>query len=76
VYRAARRPVLLVLMHSVWLRSGIVLNLLAKSTPNVFSVEGHREKLFNALKRRNAAQEGEATRAARTALLLRLDALS
>jgi DNA-binding GntR family transcriptional regulator len=63
VYLAARRPVLLDMIQSVWLRSGIVLNLLAKSRPKSFSVEGHREKLFNALKRGNAAQAGAATRA-------------
>lgn len=63
VYRAARRPVLLDLIRSVWLRSGLVLHLLAQSRPKEFTVEGHREKLFKALKRGDAAQAGAATRA-------------
>jgi DNA-binding GntR family transcriptional regulator len=63
VYRAARRPVLLDLIQSVWMRSGLVLSLLSKSRPKGFSVESHREKLFAALKRRNAKKAGEATRA-------------
>jgi len=63
VYRAARRPVLLDLIQSVWMRSGLVLNLLSKSRPKGFSVENHREKLFAALKRHNAKKAGEATRA-------------
>jgi DNA-binding GntR family transcriptional regulator len=63
VYRAAHRPVLLDLIRSVWLRSGLVLHLLAESQPKGFSVEGHREKLFKALKSGNAAQAGAATRA-------------
>jgi len=64
VYRAARRPVLLDLIRSVWLRSGFVLHLLAESCPKGFSVEGHREKVFKALKRGDAAQAGATTRAA------------
>ncbi|HJT98283.1 MAG TPA: GntR family transcriptional regulator [Rhodanobacteraceae bacterium] len=63
VYLAARRPVLLDLIRSVWLRSGSVLSLIAKSRPKDFSVDGYRQKLFNALKRGDAAQAGEATRA-------------
>jgi DNA-binding GntR family transcriptional regulator len=63
VYRAARRPVLLELIQSVWLRSGTVLHLLAKSRPRDFSVEGQRAKLFAALKRGEAARAREATRA-------------
>jgi len=63
VYRSARRPVLLDLIQSVWMRSGLVLSLLSKSRPKGFSVEGHREKLFAALKRRNAKKAREATRA-------------
>ena len=64
VYRAARRPVLLDLIRSVWLRSGSVLHLLAESCPKGFSVESHREKVFKALKRGDAAQAGTITRAA------------
>ncbi|HXS11916.1 MAG TPA: GntR family transcriptional regulator [Acidobacteriaceae bacterium] len=64
VYRAARRPVLLDLIRSVWLRSGVVLHLLAESCPKGFSVEGHRDKLFKALKRGDSAQAGATTRAA------------
>jgi DNA-binding GntR family transcriptional regulator len=45
------------------MRSGLVLSLLSKSRPKGFSVEGHREKLFAALKRRNAKKAREATRA-------------
>jgi DNA-binding GntR family transcriptional regulator len=63
VYRAARRPVLLDLIQSVWMRSGLVLSLLSKSRPKGFSVESQREKLFAALKRRNAKKAREATRA-------------
>ena len=63
VYQAARRPVLLELIQSVWLRSGTVLHLLAKSRPRDFSVEGQRAKLFAALKRGEAARAREATRA-------------
>jgi DNA-binding GntR family transcriptional regulator len=63
VYRAAHRPVLLDLIQSVWMRSGLVLSLLSKSRPKGFSVESHREKLFAALKRRNAKKAGESTRA-------------
>lgn len=63
VYRAARHPVLLELIQSVWLRSGTVLHLLAKSRPRDFSVEGQRAKLFAALKRGEAARAREATRA-------------
>jgi DNA-binding GntR family transcriptional regulator len=63
VYLAARRPVLLDLIQSVWLRSGMVLHLLAKSRPEDFSVEGYRENLLAALKRGNASQAREATRA-------------
>jgi DNA-binding GntR family transcriptional regulator len=63
VYRAARRPVLLDLIQSVWMRSGLVLSLLSKSRPKGFSVESHREKLFSALKRRDAKKAREATRA-------------
>jgi DNA-binding GntR family transcriptional regulator len=63
VYLAARRPVLLDLIQSVWLRSGMVLHLLAKSRPEDFSVEGYRESLLAALKRGNASQAREATRA-------------
>jgi GntR family colanic acid and biofilm gene transcriptional regulator len=51
IYRAARRPMLLDLIRSVWLRSGLVLSLLAKSRPKGFTVEKHREKLLAALKR-------------------------
>jgi DNA-binding GntR family transcriptional regulator len=64
IYRAARRPVLLDLIQSVWLRSGLVLSLLAKSRPKDFSVEGHREKLLAALKKGDAKKAGETTRAA------------
>jgi DNA-binding GntR family transcriptional regulator len=63
VYRSARRPVLLELIQSVWLRSGVVLHLLAKSRPKDFSVEGHRAKLFTALKRGEPDRAREATRA-------------
>jgi DNA-binding GntR family transcriptional regulator len=63
VYRAARRPVLLDLIQSVWMRSGLVLSLLSKSRPKGFSVETHREKLFAALKRRDANKARDATRA-------------
>jgi DNA-binding GntR family transcriptional regulator len=63
VYRAARRPVLLDLIQSVWMRSGLVLSLLSKSRPKGFSVESHREKLFSALKRRDAKKARAATRA-------------
>ncbi len=63
VYRSARRPVLLDLIQSVWLRSGTVLHLLAKSRPKDFSVEGHRAKLFAALKRGDAAKARDATSA-------------
>lgn len=63
VYSAAHRPVLLDLIQSVWLRSGLILSLLSKSRPKGFSVEHHREKLFAALKRRNAKSAGAATRA-------------
>jgi DNA-binding GntR family transcriptional regulator len=63
VYRSARRPVLLDLIQSVWMRSGLVLSLLSKSRPKGFSVENHREKLFAALKRRDAKKAREATRA-------------
>jgi DNA-binding GntR family transcriptional regulator len=64
IYRAARQPVLLDLIQSVWLRSGLVLSLLAKSRPKDFSVEGHREKLLAALKKGDAKKAGETTRAA------------
>jgi DNA-binding GntR family transcriptional regulator len=64
VYRAARRPVLLDLIQSVWLRSGLVLSMMAKSRPKDFSVEGHREKLLAALKKGNVKRAGETTRAA------------
>ncbi|MDB6046107.1 MAG: hypothetical protein JWM63_4658 [Gammaproteobacteria bacterium] len=45
------------------MRSGLVLSLLSKSRPKGFSVESHREKLFSALKRRDAKKAREATRA-------------
>lgn len=64
IYRAARRPVLLDLIQSIWLRSGLVLSLLAKSRPKNFSVETHREKLLAALKRGDAKRAGDTTRAA------------
>jgi DNA-binding GntR family transcriptional regulator len=64
VYRAARRPVLLDLIQSVWLRSGLVLALIAKSRPKGFSVEGHRAKMLAALKKGDAKRAGNATRAA------------
>ena len=63
VYKAARRPVLLDLIQSVWLRSGMVLHLVAKSGPKGFSVESHRAKLFAALKRGDGEAACEATRA-------------
>lgn len=63
VYRAARRPVLLDLIQSVWLRSGLVLALLSKSRPKGFSVEGHREQMLIALKKGDAKRAGKATRA-------------
>jgi len=62
VYRAARRPVLLDLIQSVWLRSGMVLHLLAKSRPKDFSVEDYRARMFAAIKRGDAAKAGDATR--------------
>lgn len=64
VYRAAKRPVLLDLIQSVWLRSGLVLSLLSKSRPKSFSIEGYRENLLAALKKGNAKRAGETTRAA------------
>jgi DNA-binding GntR family transcriptional regulator len=63
VYKAARRPVLLDLIQSVWLRSGLVLALLSKSRPKGFSVEGHREQMLIALKKGDAKGAGKATRA-------------
>jgi DNA-binding GntR family transcriptional regulator len=63
VYKAARRPVLLDLIQSVWLRSGMVLHLLAKSRPKDFSVEGCRAKMFAALKRGDGEAACAATRA-------------
>ncbi|MBS0418754.1 MAG: GntR family transcriptional regulator [Proteobacteria bacterium] len=63
VYKAARRPVLLDLIQSVWLRSGMVLHLVAKSRPKDFSVENHRAKMFAALKRGDGEAACEATRA-------------
>jgi DNA-binding GntR family transcriptional regulator len=64
VYRAARRPVLLDLIQSVWLRSGLVLSLLSKTRPKDFNVEGHREKLLAALKKGDAKRARDTTRAA------------
>lgn len=64
IYRAAHRPVLLDLIQSIWLRSGLVLSLLAKSRPKTFSVEAHREKLLIALKRGDGKRARETTRAA------------
>jgi DNA-binding GntR family transcriptional regulator len=75
VYKAARRPVLLDLIQSVWLRSGMVLHLMAKNRPKDFSVEDYRARMFAALKRGDAAKAGEATRAGVLAtrdMLLRL----
>jgi DNA-binding GntR family transcriptional regulator len=63
VYRAAGRPVLFDLIQSVWLRSGLVLTLLAKSRPKGFSVERHRAKLLSALKQRDGKRASQATRA-------------
>jgi DNA-binding GntR family transcriptional regulator len=63
VYKAARRPVLLDLIESVWLRSGMVLHLVAKSRPKDFSVEGYRAKMFAALKRGDGEAACAATRA-------------
>jgi DNA-binding GntR family transcriptional regulator len=64
IYRAARRPVLLDLIQSVWLRSGLVLSLLAKSRPKDFSVESYREKVLTALKKGDAKKARDMTRAA------------
>ena len=64
VYRAARRPVLLDLIQSVWLRSGLVLALLAKPRPKGFSVGSYREKMLAALKKGDAKRAGNATRGA------------
>jgi GntR family transcriptional regulator, colanic acid and biofilm gene transcriptional regulator len=64
VYRAAGRPVLVDLIQSVWLRSGIVLNIMAKPRPKDFNIEGIRETLYLALKAGNAKQAGAAARAA------------
>jgi len=64
VYQAARRPVLLDLIQSVWLRSGLVLAMLSKSRPKGFSVEAQREKMLAALKKGDAKRAGNATRAA------------
>jgi DNA-binding GntR family transcriptional regulator len=64
VYRSARRPVLLDLIQSVWLRSGLVLSLLSKSRPKDFSVEGHRERLLAALKKGDAKRARDTTRSA------------
>lgn len=61
VYRAARRPVLLDLIQSILLRSGLILGLLAKSRPKNFSVEGYREKLLAALKKGDAKRARQAT---------------
>jgi|SRR5579872_1739682 len=61
VYRAARRPVLLDLIQSILLRSGLILGLLAKSRPRNFNVEGHREKLLAALKKGDAKRARQAT---------------
>jgi len=61
VYRAARRPVLLDLIQSILLRSGLILGLLAKSRPKNFNVEGHREKLLAALKKGDAKRARQAT---------------
>lgn len=64
IYSAARRPVLLDLIQSVWLRSGLVLSLMAKSRPKNFSVESYREKVLVALKRGDAKRAHDATRIA------------
>lgn len=64
IYRAARRPVLLDLIQSVWLRSGLVLSLLSKSRPKDFSVESQREKVLAALKRGDGKKARDMTRAA------------
>ena len=63
IYSAARRPVLLDLIQSVWLRSGLVLSMLSKSRPKGFSVEDKRKKLFAALKGHDPKRAGDATRA-------------
>lgn len=63
VYKAARRPVLFDVIQSVWLRSGMVLHLVAKSRPKDFSVEGYRAKMFTALKRGDGDKACQATRA-------------
>jgi DNA-binding GntR family transcriptional regulator len=63
VYKAARRPLLLDVIQSVWLRSGMVLHLVAKIRPKEFSVESYRAKMFAALKRGDGETACEATRA-------------
>lgn len=62
VYRAARRPALFDLIQHVWLRSYVVLNMLSKPRPKDFTVDGHRNKLFAALKKGDVTAAGEANR--------------
>lgn len=61
IYRAARHPVLLDLIQSILLRSGLILGLLSKSRPKSFNVEGHRQKLLQALKKRDGKRARQAT---------------
>lgn len=64
IYSAARRPVLLDLIRSVWLRSGLVLSLLSKPKPKDFSIESQRAKVLAAVKRGDAKKAGDIMRAA------------
>lgn len=60
IFHAARRPILLKLLDNLWLRSSVILGLLAKSRPPEFSIAKHRRQLVKTLIRRDAEAAVEA----------------
>lgn len=64
VYAAARRPILHALLDSLWVRSSVILGLLARQRPTGFSISEERRALVQALSARDERAAGEAITAA------------
>lgn len=64
VYAAARRPILSALLEALWVRSSVILGLLARQRPSGFSISAERRALVEALIVRNEAAASVAINAA------------
>lgn len=67
IYAAARRPILSALLESLWVRSSVILGLLARQRPTGFSISAERRALVEAL----AARDERAANLAINAALMR-----